>query len=63
MRLYVNTKEVPFLKSALREGIARTSIPVVRENLTELLERVALCEALQKSERRAMKEEQEQEDQ
>lgn len=58
MRLYVNTKEVPFLKSALREGIARTNIPIVRECLTDLIERVSLCEALQKSERRAMKEDQ-----
>ena len=59
MRLYVNTNEVPFLKKALRDGIMNSKQPIVQDRLSDLLERVELCEALQKSERRAKKEEQE----
>ena len=57
MRLYVNAKEVPYLKNALRNAIAQSESVVVKEQLTNLFERVALCEALQKSEHRAKNEE------
>lgn len=53
MRLYVNTREVPYLKNAIRNAIDQSSTPGVRSDLEALLERVELCEALQKSERRA----------
>lgn len=53
MRLYVNTNEVPSLKGALRKALAQSSLFVERSHLSALLERVELCEALQKSERRA----------
>lgn len=52
MRLYVNTKEVPFLKNALRSAIDQTESQVCSNHLEALLERVVLCEELQKSERR-----------
>jgi hypothetical protein len=54
MRLYVNTKEVPYLKNALRNAIAQTWDSETSTRLTELLERVSLCEDLQKNERRAL---------
>lgn len=57
MRLYVNTKEVPFLKAALRAAINQSEQPIIQDRCSDLLERVELCEALQKSERRAKKEE------
>lgn len=57
MRLYVNTNEVPFLKDALRNGIAKSETPIQHDRLSDLLERVVLCEELQKSERRAKNEE------
>lgn len=57
MRLYLNTNEVPFLKAALRNELARSETPIRYDRLSDLLERIELCEALQKSERRAKKEE------
>lgn len=57
MRLYINTKEVPVLKSALQKSVAQSADPIEEERLYALLERIELCEALQKSERRAKKEE------
>lgn len=57
MRLYVNTKEVMFLKGAPRNEIKNAKQPVQHDRLCDILERVELCEALQKSERRAKKEE------
>lgn len=57
MRLFVTTKEVPLLKNALQEALNRTEKPVELKHLGELLERVELCEKLQKSEHRAKKEE------
>ena len=57
MRLYVNTKEVPFLKDALSKQIQQATTPIEHDRLSDLLERVILCEELQKSERRAKKEE------
>lgn len=59
MRLYINTNEVPFLKDALRNSIANSDQPIVQDRCSDLLERIELCEALQKSERRAKKEEKE----
>lgn len=53
MRLYVNTKEVPFLKAALRNQLVQSESFEEEERLTELLKRVELCEELQESERRA----------
>lgn len=57
MKLYVNTKEVPYLKDALRRAADQSNHPTYCDCLLNLLERVELCEALQKSERRAKKEE------
>lgn len=57
MRLYVNTKEVPLLKQALIECIHQSQTQIERDRYVNLLERVILCEELQKSERRAKKEE------
>ena len=57
MRLYINTKEVPYLKRALRATILGSASGIERELLGDLLERIELCERLQKNERRAMKEE------
>ena len=57
MRLYVNTREVPFLKDALCKQIQQATTPIEHDRLSDLLERVILCEDLQKSERRAKKEE------
>lgn len=57
MRLYVNTKEVPFLKDALQRAVATGATREEIVHLSALLERVVLCEALQKSERRAKNEE------
>lgn len=59
MRLYVNTKEVPFLKDAIRKQIQQATTPIELDRLSDLLERITLCEELQDSERRAKKEEQE----
>lgn len=47
MRLYINKNEVPFLKTALEEAITRTNTPIVAYRLSDLLERVILCEELQ----------------
>jgi hypothetical protein len=55
MRLYLNTKEVPFLKDALHKQIQQATTPIEHDRLSDLLERIELCEALQKSERRAKK--------
>lgn len=57
MRLYVNTKEVPFLKDALQKAITLGATCEEITHLSELLERVTLCEKLQKSERRAKEKE------
>lgn len=57
MRLYVNTNEVPFLKDALEQGIHASNNPLVVDRLCDLLDRVQLCEELQKSERKAKLEE------
>lgn len=54
MRLFVNTKEVPFLKNALRNALNQSASSEVISNLEELLERVELCERLQNNERRAI---------
>jgi hypothetical protein len=57
MRLFVNTKEVPFLKDALSLAIAQSETPIEYDRLNDLLERVVLCEELQERERRAKREE------
>jgi hypothetical protein len=48
---------VPFLKDALRKQIQQAETYIEHDRLSDLLERVILCEELQKSERRAKKEE------
>lgn len=57
MRLYVNTKEVPFLKDALQKAITNGATYEEIRHLSELLARVTLCEELQNNERRAKHEE------
>lgn len=56
MRLYVNPREVPLLKGALREGIAHAHTDTERRDFEELLNRVKLCEELQQSEQKAKRE-------
>ncbi len=57
MRLYVNTRDVKLLKDALENTIATVKSGSDKRALTELLNRVELCEALQKNEKRARQEE------
>lgn len=52
MRLYVNAKEVPYLKNALRDAVIKSSGLEEMQSLQRLLERVELCEELQDNERR-----------
>lgn len=52
MRLYVNAKEVPFLKNALRDAVIKSAGLDELQSLQRLLERVELCEELQDNERR-----------
>lgn len=49
MRLYVNPNEIKSLKYALRCLIEDTADNFIKERCTDLLERVELCEALQKN--------------
>ena len=53
MRLYVNKKETPLLKRALRNYMKRTQKLENRERVACLLERVELCENLQDNKKRA----------
>ena len=53
MRLYVNANEVPFLKDALHKVIADSHEPIEVDRLSDLLERVELCEELQKNVKRS----------
>lgn len=65
MRLYVNDKEIPSLKSALQRQIVDLETiqtqtgdynnQIVIDRLGDLLERVELCEALQNNHRRSDK--------
>lgn len=55
MRLYVNRNEVPFLKHALQKVIATTDSQIESDRLSDLLERVELCEELQNNIRQANK--------
>ena len=56
MRLYINTNEVPALKDALIGALTTTDNPIVHTHLSNLFERVVLCEELQGNIKRATQE-------
>ena len=60
MRLYVNRKEIPILKAVLAQAVTPKMIASDKETawrITQLLNRVELCERLQESEKSAVRDE------
>lgn len=53
MRLYVNVNEIDVLKRAINREIKHTGEAVEYERLSNLLERIELCEKLQDNQRRS----------
>lgn len=53
MRLYVNENEIDVLKLALDEAIKHHTTPIIVDRLSDLRERVELCDQLQHNERKA----------
>lgn len=53
MKLFVNKKETPLLKRALRSYLKRTQSTENHDRIACLLERIELCEQLQDNKERA----------